>query len=47
MKSYDFDLITVGGGLGGSTLGKKMAENGARVLVVERERRFSDLISGN
>ena len=46
MKSYDFELITVGGGLGGSALAKKMAENGARVLVVERERHFSDRIRG-
>ena len=46
MKSYDFDLITVGGGLGGSALAKNMAESGARVLVVERERQFSDRIRG-
>lgn len=46
MKRCDFDLITVGGGLGGSALAKKMAESGARVLVVERERQFSDRIHG-
>jgi flavin-dependent dehydrogenase len=33
MKSYDFDLITVGGGLGGSALAKNMEENGAYVLI--------------
>lgn len=46
MKRCDFDLITVGGGLGGSALAEKMAESGARVLVVERERQFSDRIRG-
>ncbi len=46
MKRCDFDLITVGGGLGGSALAKKIAESGARVLVVERERQFSDRIRG-
>ena len=28
-----YDLITIGGGLGGSALAKTMAEQGARVLV--------------
>ena len=46
MKSYDFDLITVGGGLGGSALAKNMAEIGVRVLVLERERQFSDRVRG-
>jgi 2-polyprenyl-6-methoxyphenol hydroxylase-like FAD-dependent oxidoreductase len=46
MNNCDFDLLTIGGGLGGSSLAKKMAANGARVLVVERERRFSDRIRG-
>jgi 2-polyprenyl-6-methoxyphenol hydroxylase-like FAD-dependent oxidoreductase len=45
MKS-NFDLITIGGGLGGAALAKRMAENGARVLVVERERQFFDRIRG-
>ena len=42
MESKIYDIITVGGGLGGSTLAKAMAERGARVLVVERERHFKD-----
>jgi 2-polyprenyl-6-methoxyphenol hydroxylase-like FAD-dependent oxidoreductase len=46
VEQHNFDLITVGGGLGGSTLAKIMAEHGARVLVVERERQFSDRIRG-
>lgn len=44
--SADYDVITVGGGLGGSALAKVLAEHGARVLVVERERQFSDRIHG-
>jgi 2-polyprenyl-6-methoxyphenol hydroxylase-like FAD-dependent oxidoreductase len=44
MQSYD--IITVGGGLGGSALAKVMAERGARVLVVERESHFKDRVRG-
>jgi choline dehydrogenase-like flavoprotein len=46
MAQGTYDIITVGGGLGGSTLAKVMAERGARVLVVERERRFRDRVRG-
>lgn len=46
MGSYEFDLITVGGGLGGSALAKNMAESGVRVLVLEREGQFSDRVRG-
>jgi flavin-dependent dehydrogenase len=42
----DFDIITVGGGLGGAALAKVMAEQGARVLVVEREYQIKDRIRG-
>ena len=38
----DYDIITVGGGLGGAALAKAMAEQGYRVLVVEREEQFKD-----
>ncbi len=41
-----YDIITVGGGLGGSALAKVMAEHGARVLVLEREQQFKDRIRG-
>lgn len=44
--SEQYDLIVVGGGLGGSTLAKCMAERGARVLVLEREREFKDRVRG-
>lgn len=46
MASGTYDIITVGGGLGGSALAKAMAEHGARVLVVEREKQFKDRVRG-
>jgi 2-polyprenyl-6-methoxyphenol hydroxylase-like FAD-dependent oxidoreductase len=46
MANYDYDVITVGGGLGGAALAKVLAESGLRVLVVERERQFKDRIRG-
>lgn len=46
MASYDYDVVTVGGGLGGAALAKVLAENGLRVLVIERERQFKDRIRG-
>ncbi len=42
----DYDVITIGGGLGGSALAKVLAEKGLRVLVVERETQFKDRIRG-
>lgn len=42
----DYDIITVGGGLGGAALAKAMAERGYRVLVVERETKFKDRVRG-
>ena len=41
-----YDIITVGGGLGGAALAKAMTEHGAHVLVLERERRFKDRVRG-
>jgi 2-polyprenyl-6-methoxyphenol hydroxylase-like FAD-dependent oxidoreductase len=46
MTNKSYDIITVGGGLGGAALAKVMTEHGARVLVVEREKRFKDRIRG-
>jgi 2-polyprenyl-6-methoxyphenol hydroxylase-like FAD-dependent oxidoreductase len=46
MASTRYDIIAVGGGLGGAALAKSMAEHGARVLVLEREKRFKDRIRG-
>jgi 2-polyprenyl-6-methoxyphenol hydroxylase-like FAD-dependent oxidoreductase len=41
-----FDLIVVGGGLGGSTLAARLARNGRRVLVLESEKQFKDRVRG-
>jgi 2-polyprenyl-6-methoxyphenol hydroxylase-like FAD-dependent oxidoreductase len=41
-----YDIITVGGGLGGAALAKAMAAHGARVLVLEREQHFKDRVRG-
>ena len=46
MASTDYDIITVGGGLGGASLAKVMAEHGSRVLVIERETEFKDRVRG-
>lgn len=41
-----YDVIVVGGGVGGSTLARAMAMHGVRVLVLEREMRFKDRVRG-
>ena len=41
-----YDLVVVGGGLAGASLAKSMVEHGARVLVIEREKRFRDRVRG-
>jgi len=42
----DYDLIIAGGGIAGATLGKVLAEGGARVLIIERESKFRERIRG-
>ncbi len=42
----DFDVVTIGGGLGGSTLASSLARGGRRVLVLEREKQFKDRVRG-
>lgn len=42
-----YDLIVVGGGLGGASVARYMAAAGAKVLVLERERRFRDRVRGD
>jgi len=44
--SEQYDLIIVGGGLGGSSLATSIAKHGARVLLLEREHRFKDRVRG-
>lgn len=46
MNSYPLDLVTVGGGLGASALAISMASQGARVLVLEKERQFRERVRG-
>jgi menaquinone-9 beta-reductase len=46
MATQTYDIITVGGGLGGAALAKVMAEQGARVLVLETETQFKDRVRG-
>ena len=46
MISDTYDIITIGGGLGACALAKVMAEEGKRVLVLEREREFKDRVRG-
>src|SRR5215472_2963174 len=41
-----YDLIVVGGGIGGATLARYMSANGARVLLLEREATFKDRVRG-
>jgi 2-polyprenyl-6-methoxyphenol hydroxylase-like FAD-dependent oxidoreductase len=46
MAKTSYDLIIVGGGMGGSALAKAMAEHGVRVFVLEREKQFKDRVRG-
>jgi 2-polyprenyl-6-methoxyphenol hydroxylase-like FAD-dependent oxidoreductase len=46
MANGTYDIITVGGGMGGSAFALAMADHGARVLVLEREQHFRDRVRG-
>ena len=46
MPVHDYDLIAVGGGLGGSAVARVMAAAGARVLILEQEPKFKDRVRG-
>ena len=46
MAAQSYDIITVGGGIAASSLAKAMAERGARVLLLEREKKFKDRVRG-
>ena len=45
-KHKTYDLVIIGGGIAGSTLGRAMALNGAEVLIVEKEPHYRDRIRG-
>ena len=44
MSASHYDVVTVGGGLGGAALAMAMAKVGARVLILERETKFKEKI---
>jgi 2-polyprenyl-6-methoxyphenol hydroxylase-like FAD-dependent oxidoreductase len=46
MAPPTYDIITIGGGIAASSLAKAMAERGAKVLVLEREKHFKDRVRG-
>ena len=46
MSTQTYDIIIIGGGVGGSALAKAVAEAGAQVLVLERELNFRDRVRG-
>jgi FAD binding domain-containing protein len=46
MARIDYEVIIAGGGLGGSTRARALAERSARVLIVEREEQFKDRVRG-
>jgi 2-polyprenyl-6-methoxyphenol hydroxylase-like FAD-dependent oxidoreductase len=42
----NYDAITVGGGLAGSTFAAALARAGHKVLILERELQFKDRVRG-
>ena len=46
MAALSYDIITVGGGIAASSLAIAMAGRGAKVLVLEREKKFKDRVRG-
>jgi 2-polyprenyl-6-methoxyphenol hydroxylase-like FAD-dependent oxidoreductase len=46
MTQGNYDILIVGGGLGGAALGRALAGAGVRTLIVERETTFRDRVRG-
>jgi len=42
----DYDVIIVGGGIAGSSLGRFLSAEGINVLILEKEKTFRDRIRG-
>jgi 2-polyprenyl-6-methoxyphenol hydroxylase-like FAD-dependent oxidoreductase len=47
MSELRYDLVIVGGGLAGASLGLNMAREGAKVLILDREAKFRDRVRGD
>jgi menaquinone-9 beta-reductase len=45
-KAYNYDIIIIGGGIGGAALGGMLASHGIQVLILEREKSFRDRVRG-
>lgn len=46
MRQSGYDLAIIGGGMGGATLARAMADAGYRVVVFEKEKAFRDRVRG-
>jgi menaquinone-9 beta-reductase len=46
MTLSHYDMLIIGGGLAGATLGRSMALAGFRILIIEKEMKFRDRIRG-
>jgi choline dehydrogenase-like flavoprotein len=42
----DMDIVIVGGGIGGCSLGAKLARSGLKTLILERETEYVDRVRG-
>ena len=46
MAARSYDIVAVGGGIAASSFAMAMAERGAKVLVLERQKQFKDRVRG-
>ncbi len=43
---YAIDMLIVGGGIAGSSLGRAMSLSGFKVVILEKQRAFTDRVRG-